>query len=227
MASLTEILLRNAFFTPFLRKIPAGGTLFKQGETGRTFFVILQGQVKLTSETASGVHGIAVIRPGELLGEKSLVNESGRLRLFTAEAVEEVVAAELGLKEIEDLQKHNPQLLIEFLKKSFEVSALRLDRANYLAGVLKGCETEKRFHHCILYLARTSGLKQSQGVLIPGLVSGLDYYIGMTPSERDQWLNQLEVRGLLKRIAMDDWVLSSEKDLLLYINQLESISQAA
>ena len=227
MASLTEILLKNVFFAPFLRKVPSGGLLFKQGETGRTFFVILQGQVKLTSETASGVHGIAVINPGEILGEKSLVNEAGRLRLFSAEAVGEVVAAELGLKEIEELQKQNPQLLIEFLKKSFEVSALRLDRANYLAGVLRGCETEKRFHHCILYLARTNGLRHAQGVLLSGLVSGLDYYIGSTAQERDQWLDRLELSGVLKRINLDEWLLISEKKLLLHINQLESTSQAA
>jgi hypothetical protein len=63
--------------------------------------------------------------------------------------------------------------------------------------------------------------------LVSGLVSGLDYYIGIPAEERDQWLDRLELSGVLKRIHLDDWLLLSEKKLLLHINQLESTSQAA
>jgi len=222
-----ETFLKDPFFIPFVRRLAQGEFLFQQGQIGKTFFIILVGHLKLLSQTDAGEHLVAVVKPGEFLGEKSIVSEAGRLRIFTAEAMDDCIAVELGIKELALLQKDNPELVIEILKKSFEVAAQRLDKANYLARVLRGSDNEKRFLNCLLYLAQTNGCAEAQGILIPGLREALDYYLGLSELDREERLILLEAQGVLKKRDENTFLITSEQALLGILSELEQTPQAA
>jgi len=61
--------------------LPAGKTLMKEGETGREFFVLLDGKVVVTR----GGRRRDILEAGDFLGEIALVSRSPRTATVTAE----------------------------------------------------------------------------------------------------------------------------------------------
>jgi CRP-like cAMP-binding protein len=63
-----------------VREVPAGETLFSQGEIAREFYVLLQGAARVER----GVETIRTLGPGDFFGEIALVTRSRRTATVTA-----------------------------------------------------------------------------------------------------------------------------------------------
>jgi selenocysteine lyase/cysteine desulfurase/CRP-like cAMP-binding protein len=74
--------------------LAAGETLFAAGEPAESLFVVVAGTVEVTLERDSQRHRLAVLGPGKVLGELSLLE--GGVRNATCTAREDVVLLELG-----------------------------------------------------------------------------------------------------------------------------------
>jgi CRP-like cAMP-binding protein len=66
----------------------AGKVIFKEGETGEEFFVILKGLVSVTSAHNGNTVQIATLQPGDFFGELALI-ETGAVRRATCVCKEE------------------------------------------------------------------------------------------------------------------------------------------
>ena len=76
-------------------RVPKGGTLFREGDPGDRLFVIEEGKIKLGTASADGRDALlAVVGPGEMIGELSLFDPGPRAA--TATALTDVVAREVG-----------------------------------------------------------------------------------------------------------------------------------
>jgi CRP-like cAMP-binding protein len=84
--------------------IPAGDVLARQGEIGREFVILLEGQV----EVACDGDVIAVRGPGEYIGEIALIDE--RPRTATVTATTDVAAEVLNRAEFVTLLADAPEL---------------------------------------------------------------------------------------------------------------------
>lgn len=67
--------------------LPAGKTLMREGETGREFFIILDG----TAEVRRGDDVLATLGPGGFCGEMALVDQVPRMATVTATSAIDVL----------------------------------------------------------------------------------------------------------------------------------------
>ena len=63
----------------FVESYNDGDVIFKEGDVGRDFYVILAGKVRLTKNVNNNEIEIAVLHKGEALGETVLTSESERM----------------------------------------------------------------------------------------------------------------------------------------------------
>jgi len=215
VAFSVELLKKKEVLAPFIKVYDEKEILFHQGQIGKSLFVILKGRVHLLLESDRGEHVFSVASPGDLLGEKALLSDIPYHRVFSAEAAEPVLAIELNYTDLITLQKTEPELILDILKRSFEVSTKRLEQANYLCRILKGKNLKKRFLDCVLYVAQFTGSQSEKGIRIPSLLQALDYNLELDRSEKDNFLKELIQAGAL--IVQDNGVcyLLVEKMLTL------------
>lgn len=95
------------------RFFPAGSVLMKQGEVGNSMLCLLEGTVQVTLKaTVSKPSEIIRLRAGTVVGEMEVL--SGRPRLATVLALEDVKALEISKAALEGLLKRSPDLAENF-----------------------------------------------------------------------------------------------------------------
>ena len=89
--------------------LPEGKTLIKEGETGREFFVLIDG----TAEVARGGKKVASIGAGDFFGEISLIAKTPRnATIITTSPVRALVITDRAFRQLLD---HAPQIQIGVL----------------------------------------------------------------------------------------------------------------
>ena len=78
----------------YVRSFAEGDELMRQGEDGKTMFLILQGKVKVETDTASGKMVLAELGPSACVGEVSVLTNSPRTATVTAQTSVSVVSFE-------------------------------------------------------------------------------------------------------------------------------------
>lgn len=206
--------LQAASLSPYRRSIKKGEALFRQGESGRTLFMIVEGKVQLLSENEEGSFPIAVIPTGEFLGEKALVRDLPHQRAFTALALTDVTVVEIGPRELKEIQTKSPEVVSDILRRSFEVAAGRLDRANYLLGALREIEPQKRAVRCLIYVIRNL----AEGNVLRNLEETLQYHLGQPQGQAKLLITELVKVHALRPIGAVDYQLVDESKVLGLLN---------
>lgn len=215
MTFSVELLKKKEALAPFIKAFDAEEILFRQGQPGQSLFIILKGRVHLLLESERGEHVFSVACSGDLLGEKALLGEARHPRVFSAQALEPVLAIELRYADLMRIQRSDPEFILDVLKRSFEIAAKRLEQANYLCRILKGNDLKKRFRDCVLYIAQFSGTSSEKGIRIPTLNQSLDYNLELAPSEREALIGELIQVGALTPENDGVYFLNMEKMLTL------------
>lgn len=224
MAFTIENLKTKKSLTRFSRRFSKGELLFRQGQSGNTLFIILEGVIQLLLESEFGEHVFSIVSAGELLGEKSVLADSQRQRIFSAQALEPVLAIELNYQDLNQLQKEEPDLILDILRRSFEVSSKRLEQANYLARVLRGSDPRKRLLDCLVYLSRAASIKKGNSLKILKLNEALNYYLELDPNDRESFIRELIETGVLEAATEGDYLVLDEKKLSLLYTPAHSIT---
>ncbi|OJH42236.1 NAD-binding protein [Cystobacter ferrugineus] len=103
----TEEVLKLAHGAEYLRK-EAGEPIFKKGDAGETFFVVVSGQVNLVGE---GNKLVEVVKPGGFFGELALLTGEPRATHATAASVCEL--ASVGREDFRGVVMANPVIALE------------------------------------------------------------------------------------------------------------------
>jgi CRP/FNR family transcriptional regulator, cyclic AMP receptor protein len=89
--------------------LPEGKVLIKEGDTGREFFVLIEG----TAEVARGGKKVASIGPGDFFGEIALISRTPRnATITTTSPVRALVITDRAFRQLLD---HSPQIQIGVL----------------------------------------------------------------------------------------------------------------
>jgi trk system potassium uptake protein TrkA len=91
----------------YLRK-ESGESIFKKGDAGETFYVVVSGQVNLLAE---GGRLVEVVKPGGFFGEIALL--TGEPRATSAEAASVCELAAVGREDFRGVVMANPAMALE------------------------------------------------------------------------------------------------------------------
>ncbi|MBV9829317.1 MAG: mechanosensitive ion channel family protein [Alphaproteobacteria bacterium] len=111
-----------------LRHFAAGEALVEQGEPGASMFVLAEGLCEVWQLGDGTLRNLAVIQPGEFVGEMSLL--TGEPRSATVKAATDVVGYELTAEQLAPILAESPELYEEM---SVVVAERRLRTSRRLA----------------------------------------------------------------------------------------------
>jgi len=93
------------------KSVPAGAPLFAENMVGDSMFIVVSGTVRITSRDGEGERTLALLGPGEHLGELALLARSVRLVSAVAETPCELV--EIAQRDYYRLQPQKPQACLK------------------------------------------------------------------------------------------------------------------
>ena len=97
------------------RVVPPDETLIRQGENGSSLFTVIEGLLRIEVEGDDGTQLVALVHPGEYVGEMSLL--TGEKRTATVRTVTESVVYEIGKEPIADCMRARPDLAEQLSRK--------------------------------------------------------------------------------------------------------------
>jgi CRP-like cAMP-binding protein len=93
------------------KSIPAGVPLFAENVAGESLFIVKTGAVRLALKTPDGERELAVVGPGDHLGELALLGKS--VRLVSAVAATPCEVVEITQRDFVRLQPQKPQACLK------------------------------------------------------------------------------------------------------------------
>lgn len=138
-----------------------GQVLFKEDEDGDRLFIIVEGKIKVGHTSDDGRENIlAVLGPGELLGELTLFDPGPRSSTATAVSITRVLS--LHHNDFTSFVCKNPALSKHLLK----ALAVRLRRTNESLADLVFSDVPGRVAKALLDLAERFGEQTNEGVYV-------------------------------------------------------------
>lgn len=178
-----------------MREIRRKEVLYLPGDAGDRVYLLKRGVVKISTLTDDGKEIIlALMRPGEVLGEESVLEDAPRDHM--AEAYEDALICVIARQDFLGMLRAHPEMAFKVTKLvGFRLKTLR----NRVEGLLfKGAPA--RLAQTLLDLARDHGIKDDEGVLLPLKLSQQDLasLIGVTRESVNLALADFRGRGLVE-----------------------------
>ena len=178
-----------------MREIRRKEVLYLPGDAGDRVYLLKRGVVKISTLTGDGKEIIlALMRPGEVFGEESVLEDAPRDHM--AEAYEDALICVIARQDFLGMLRAHPEMAFKVTKLvGFRLKTLR----NRVEGLLfKGAPA--RLAQTLLDLARDHGIKDDEGVLLPLKLSQQDLasLIGVTRESVNLALADFRGRGLVE-----------------------------
>lgn len=107
--------IQSQLFSRLGKKIPAGTTLFHEGDHGEEMYIIQSGKVKISKRVRGVEKTLATLEKGEFFGEMAILND--KPRSATAEAIDACDLLVIDRKTFETLIKGNAEIALRFIKR--------------------------------------------------------------------------------------------------------------
>lgn len=182
--------MTDPLFARFGREYTAGEVLFREGEPGDRMFVIQSGAVRITKTMAGEQKVLAVLGPGEFLGEMAILN--GKPRTATATVVEPTRCLLIDARTLEAMVAKNAEIALRLIKKL----ARRLDSADTLIEILMHTDPKARVMLALSRHAEAFGEPVADGVRIRATPADVALEVGVEES------TALEVMTRLRRLRL-------------------------
>ncbi|MFW6052258.1 MAG: Crp/Fnr family transcriptional regulator [Myxococcota bacterium] len=210
----------DQLFARFGKTCPAGTILFREGEVGDRMFVLQSGKVRISKQGRDGDKTLAILGPGEFLGEMAILNN--KPRTGTAEVVEDARVLVIDGRTFEHMVLSNTEIAVRLIKKL----ARRLDSADALIDVLLRRDHRARVVLGLAREAEYNGQPRTEGgVLVPLDRDGFAAHVGLTREEVDAVLPRLLRLGLLEE-TREGMVVPDVGRLHEFLDFLESRTAA-
>ena len=139
-----------------------GEVLFNEGDSGDRLYILLTGKVKLGHTSVDGRENLlAVLGPGEVVGELTLFDQGPRSTTATAVAPSELLALEHN--QLMGFIDPHPTLAKDMLR----ALAVRLRRTNIALADLVFSDVPGRVAKALLDLAERFGAPTEDGIHVP------------------------------------------------------------
>jgi CRP/FNR family transcriptional regulator, cyclic AMP receptor protein len=176
----------DQLFARFGKTCEPGEVLFREGEPGDRMFVIQSGSVRITKSVKGEEKTLAMLGPGDFLGEMAILNS--KPRTATAIVEEHAHILVLGARTFEQMIVSNAEITVRLVQKL----ARRLDAANELIEVLMHRDPTARAILGLSREAQFNGQRRDDGAIVVQMnAAGLAEQVG---------LSEKEIQELLKRL---------------------------
>ena len=182
--------MSDPLFARFGREYQPGEVLFREGESGEVMFVIQSGTVRITKEIGGEAKSLAVLGPGEFLGEMAILN--GKPRTATATVVETTRCLVIEAKTLESMVARNAEIALRLIKKL----AKRLDSADTLVEILMHRDPKARVMLALARHADAFGEPTAEGIRIRTTPEDIAREVGVDLSVAE------EVMARLRRLRL-------------------------
>ena len=176
--------------------IGRGDVLFHEGEPGDRLYVIREGKVKLGTRSSDGRENLlAVLGPGEMIGELSLFDPGPRTA--TATAVSDSVVLEMGHHDLETWLAATPAVAEHLL----QALARRLRRTNEALADLVFSDVPGRVAKALLDLSSRFGRPVEDGIRVAHDLTQeeLAQLVGASRETVNKALADFAARGWVRR----------------------------
>jgi CRP/FNR family transcriptional regulator, cyclic AMP receptor protein len=184
--------MSDPLFARYGREYPAGEVLFREGMAGDIMFVLQSGSVRITKHIAGEEKFIALLGPGEFLGEMAILNQ--KPRTGTATVIEHVRALVIDARTLEVMLTRNTEIAVRLIKKL----AKRLDAADALVEIFMHRDPKARVMLALSRHAESFGVPTPNGIRIRTTPTELAGEVGVDPAVA------LEVMARLRRLRLAD-----------------------
>ena len=196
------------------RKFGKDEYLYMQGDLADAFYVLIEGRIKMSQVTVEGQQVILrYVAPGEAFGIIAAISEAEYPA--SAETVDDSEVLAWDQAVIRGLMVKIPAIALQALK----IQATRIREFQDRLRELSTERVERRIARALLRLARQTGKKTNEGVLIDMPLSRQDLaqMTGTTLFTVSRTLSQWESKGLIKS--------SREKVIIAFPHGLVSIAE--
>jgi len=131
-ADLTDSELIEILHLLHERAFARGETIFSEGEPGLGVYVVFKGEVEIGKVTGDGKGNLARLGPGEVFGEVSFLDGSGRSATTTAETRTELIG--FYRTELRELLENKPAIASKILFALARQLGMRLRATNRQLG---------------------------------------------------------------------------------------------
>jgi CRP/FNR family transcriptional regulator len=194
-------------------KASKGKVIFAEGDPGDRLYVVMQGKVKLGSQSTDGRENMfAVLGPGEMFGELSLFDPSPRQA--TAVALTDVTLLGLGNEALQPWLTGRPEVAIGLLR----ALARRMRKSHDSLSDLVFTDVPGRVAKALLELARKFGQSEADGMRVNH---------DLTQEELAQLVgaSRETVNKALADFAQRGWIVLEQKSVL--ITEIERLERRA
>jgi CRP/FNR family transcriptional regulator, cyclic AMP receptor protein len=192
------------------RSFPAGASILTAEQPGEAVYVVLRGSVKVHLLTSDGAEVIlAVLGPGEVVGEMSLADSLGRSASVTT--LEESIFVWIDRTIFRSGIEGSPVLA----RNLADILSRRMRLANAHLLSLAALDVPGRVASQMLSLSREYGKETTDGVRIPIRLtqSDLAALVGASRVRVNQVLGYLRKRGLISIDSEGHFIVHDENAL--------------
>ncbi|WP_075656997.1 Crp/Fnr family transcriptional regulator [Pseudochrobactrum sp. B5] len=194
-AGMEESALDKLLSNAAQRPVAKGAKVFEQGQKATSFYLLLQGRLKVMQVTAGGQQLIVrVVHPGDLFGFALAI---GRTEYpGTPIAVADSIVLAWPMNMMNSFLERNPTLAIN----AMQMIGQRLDQAHNRIREMSTQEVERRIAHTVIRLAQEAGIHEGSDIRIDFPISRQDIaeMTGTTLHTVSRILSNWETRGLVK-----------------------------
>jgi CRP-like cAMP-binding protein len=184
--------MSDPLFARYGREYPAGEVLFREGMAGDVMFVLQSGTVRITKHIAGEEKFIALLGPGEFLGEMAILNQ--KPRTGTATVVDHARCLVIDARTLEVMLTRNTEIAVRLIKKL----ARRLDAADALVEIFMHRDPKARVMLALSRHAESFGVLTPNGTRIRTTPTAIAAEVGVDPAVA------LEVMARLHRLRLAD-----------------------
>ena len=176
-------------------RIRQGQAIFQQGDTARTFYLLLEGRLKVVQVTEEGNQIVVrIVSPGELFGIAKALRRHDYPG--TATAVVESIALAWSSSLWEDMTARHPALM----RTALHMVSRHMQELHSRLREFSTEDVESRIAHALMRLALQAGRRTKEGILIDFPITRQDIaeMIGTTVPTVSRILSSWAERGLVK-----------------------------
>ena len=181
----------------FARDFGPGQVLFEEGSPGDFMYVVQSGEVEIRRTVGDSERVLAVLAPGEFLGEMAILNNRPR----SATAVCKTAARLLVIegKTFEAMLRARPEIALRIIKSL----ATRLESANQHVELLLLPTANHRVVQCLRQLAEEqieragAQLNHGSAILVPRTLEEISARVGLPLHEVQDVMDQLRSSRLV------------------------------
>lgn len=178
-------------------------------------FVVQSGAVRITKRMAGEDKVLAVLGPGEFLGEMALLN--GKPRTATATVVEPTRCLLIDARTLEAMVSKNSEIALRLIKKL----ARRLDSADTLIEILMHTDPKARVMLALARHAEAFGEPAPDGVRIRATAADIAQEVSVLESTAQDVLSRLRRLRLVREEPAGGLVISDIARLRDFLEFLE------